>query len=346
MSDIISSIEGKRASDVMTSPVLTVGPEDTARTAAETMLRRHITGLPVVDHEGRPLGVVSEADFRFSNEITRGRQREAWGTILSGGQDIAADYLDALEREGDTVGQIMSKPALCVDQDASITKVADLMTEHRVKRILVTQLDKLIGVITRADLLRSFAPSERQGTKPATVEALEALREDIRTALAKLRPAAPPPPPPAEPAKEPEGPVTAASLKEAEAAFERSKSVMKEEAKREQNEKRDEQVRELLAAPYTNAEFAHLVAQAREAANLGESSVPALTFPAALCSDNGRAINLPDPNWPTTLRGKAAEFYQRWDKELRPLGFALSARIVSFPDGFPGDAELSLVWGR
>lgn len=121
---------------------------------------------------------------------------------------------------------------------------------------------------------------------------------------------------------------------------------MKEAVKREEHDERDKLVTELLAAHYTDAEFAHLVAQAREAAHLGESSVPALTFPAALCSDNGRAINLPDPDWPATLRGKAAEFYQRWDKELRPLGFALSARIVSFPDGFPGDAELSLVWGR
>jgi CBS domain-containing protein len=345
MSDIISSIEGKRASDVMTSPVVTVGPDDTARAAAEAMLKLHVSGLPVVDGEGRPLGVVSESDFRFSEAATRERQREAWVAILGGGQDIAENYLDALEREGETVRQIMAKPALCVDQDASIAEVADLMTQRRVKRILVTRLEKVIGVITRADLLGFFAPAERQPPMPVTEDAFDILREDIRKALAKLRPA-PPPPPPAEPAKAPEGPLTAASLKEAEAAFERSKTAVKEEAKRLEHEKRDELVLELLAAPYTDAEFAHLMAQARETARFGESSVPALTFPAALCSDNGRAINLPDPNWPATLRGKAAEFYQRWDKELRPLGFALSARIVSFPDGFPGDAELSLVWGR
>ena len=85
---------------------------------------------------------------------------------------------------------------------------------------------------------------------------------------------------------------------------------------------------------------------AREAARRGETGVVALTFPAALCVDGGRAINLPDPDWPASLRGKAADFFLRWDKELRPLGFALSARIANFPDGFPGDAELSLVWGR
>jgi hypothetical protein len=93
-------------------------------------------------------------------------------------------------------------------------------------------------------------------------------------------------------------------------------------------------------------EFVNLMNVVREAARRGESGVAVLTFPAALGTDGGRAINLPDPDWPASLRGKAADFFLHWDKELRPLGFALSARIVSFPDGFPGDVELSLVWGR
>jgi CBS domain-containing protein len=345
MLDIARSIERKCASDVMTSPVVTVGPDESARAAAEAMLRLHVSGIPVVDGEGRPLGVVSESDFRFPDCATRDRQREAWVAILSGGQDIAATYLDALERDGETVRQIMCKPALCVDQDAPIIDVADMMTQHRVKRILVTRLGAVVGVITRADLLRFFAPTEREPAVPMTAEAFEVLREDIRTALAKLRPAAPPPPPsPAAP--EPEGAVTAASLKEMVDAFERSKSQMHQEALRQTSAKREELVKELLGARFTDSEFANLMNLAREAARRGGSSVAAMTFPAALCTDGGRAINLPDPDWPATLRGKAADFFLRWNKELKPLGFALSARIVSFPDGFPGDAELSLVWGR
>ncbi|MGO9392332.1 CBS domain-containing protein [Rhodoblastus sp.] len=347
MLDIARSIERKCASDVMTSRVVTVGPDDTARAAAEAMLRLHVSGLPVVDSEGRPLGVVSESDFRFSDATTRERQREAWVAVLAGGQDIAANYLDALEREGETVRQIMSKPALCVDQDAPIAGVADLMTQHRVKRILVTRLGAVVGVITRADLLRFFAPGERKPAMPVTSEAVEALGEDIRIALAKLRPTAPPPPPaPALPAEAPQGAVTAASLKEMVNAFERDKAQMRDEASWQAHKKRNELVRELLAARFTETEFVNLVSFASEAARRGESGVAALTFPAALCTDGGRAINQPDPDWPATLRGKAADFFLRWDKQLRPLGFALSARIVSFPDGFPGDAELSLVWGR
>jgi len=345
MLDIAHSIESKRASDVMTSPVVTIGPDETARAAAEAMLRLHVSGLPVVDHEGKPLGVVSESDFRFSDAETRGRKREAWVAILGGGQDIAENYLDALEREGDKVRQIMSSPALCVDQDAPIEEVADLMTRHRVKRLLVLRLGAVVGVITRADLLHFFAPQARRPRMPVSAEALETLREDIRTTLLKLRPPAPPQPPPSH-AEAPEGAITAASLKEMVNAFERNKSKLHEDALRQSREKRDELVRSLLSARVTDAELAQLMAQAREAARRGETGVTALVFPAALCIDGGRAINQPDPEWPATLRGKAADFFMRWDKELRPLGFALSARIASFPDGFPGDAELSLVWGR
>jgi hypothetical protein len=63
-------------------------------------------------------------------------------------------------------------------------------------------------------------------------------------------------------------------------------------------------------------------------------------------SDGGRAINVREPEWPTTLRGEPAELYQRWGRDLKPQGFYLEARVLEFPDGFPGDIGLFLVWGR
>jgi CBS domain-containing protein len=341
--DIALSIENKRASDVMTSPIVTIGPDEPVRAAAEAMLRLHVSGLPVADRDGRPLGVVSTSDFHFSDAVAREKRREAWVAILSGGQDIADEYLDALEREGQSVRQIMSRPALSVDQDTPLAEVADLMTAHRVKRILVTRLDRVVGVITRADLLRFFAPGRRQA-ESVTAEVFAAFREDIRITLTKLRPPPPPPPPEAPPAAA-ERTVTAASLKAMVSEFERSKWHLHEDASRQAREKREEQVRKLQAEHFSDAELSHLLAHAREAAHRGETSVVALVFPAALCDDGGRAINLPDPDWPKSLCGKAADFYRRWETELRPLGFGLGARIANFPDGFPGDAELLLVWG-
>jgi hypothetical protein len=70
-----------------------------------------------------------------------------------------------------------------------------------------------------------------------------------------------------------------------------------------------------------------------------------LRFPSQLCSDGGRAINAPDPDWPKTLRGEAAELYLRWERELRPRHLHIAARVLEFPGGVPGDIGLFLCWG-
>ncbi|WP_294532873.1 CBS domain-containing protein [uncultured Rhodoblastus sp.] len=328
-----------RVVDCMTAPVVTIGPEDSARAAAETMLRLHVSGLPVVDAHGRPLGVVSESDFRFADAATRRKQREAWVKILSGGQEMAADYLAVLEREGGSVRQMMAAPAICIDESAGIEEAGALLDEYRIKRLPVLRDGVVVGVVTRAGLLRFFAPQAPPRSMPLTPAFFEEVVGEAPVSKSgpdKSRPAG------AAGADR----VTAAELKNLVAQFERNKSRMREDAQRLGKQKREEQVKLLLQSRFTDLEFAQLLTRAREAAARGETGAPALRFPCALCTDGGRAINLPDPDWPATLRGKAADFFLRWDRELRPLGFALTARIVSFPDGFPGDAELSLAWGR
>ena len=85
--------------------------------------------------------------------------------------------------------------------------------------------------------------------------------------------------------------------------------------------------------------------KAREAAQHGQKEFMLLRFPHDLCSDGGRAVNVPEPDWPKTLRGEAAEVYLRWERELKDRGFRLAARVLDFPGGFPGDIGLFLVWG-
>ena len=337
MLDSVNSLVETRVGACMTTPVVTVGPDDSARTAAEIMLRLHVSGLPVVDSRGLPLGVVSESDFHFADAATRREQREAWLKILSEGQELAGDYLAVLECEGCGVRQIMASPAICIDESAAVEEAGALMTQHRIKRLPVLRDGVVVGVVTRADLLRFFAPEATPRPRPVTPEFFEGVVEEALAAEPK-----PAPPPVAAGAET----VTAAALKNLVAQFERTKGQMRADVQRLGKEKREEQVKLLLKSRFTDLEFAQLLSKAREAAARGETSTPALVFPAALCADGGRTINLPDPDWPASLRGKAADFFLRWEKELRPLGFGLTARIVSFPDGFPGDAELSLAWGR
>jgi CBS domain-containing protein len=301
------------------------------------MIDLRVSGLPVVDGEGRPLGVVSETDFRYADAAEREKQREAWVRYVSEGQGISSAYLDALEREADQVERIMARPAICIDEDASLVDAAALLASKRIRRLVVTRDGKVTGVITRASLLRFFAP-ERNDPRPSPAAFEEAI-EAAGLPVVKLTPAPPPPPPP-------EGVSSAAELKKLVGDFERRKAAMKDDAARQGHASRDELIKQMLRATFSDSEMKQLLSLAFEAARRGETGCVAMTFPAALCADGGRTINLPSPEWPASLRGKAADFFLRWEKELKPLGYALSARISSFPEGFPGDAELSLVWGR
>ena len=83
---------------------------------------------------------------------------------------------------------------------------------------------------------------------------------------------------------------------------------------------------------------------ARIAAGKGEKEHMLLRFPCELCTDRGRAVNVPEPSWPATLRGIAAQVFLRWKRELRARGFRLTARVINFPNGVPGDIGLFLVW--
>jgi hypothetical protein len=92
-------------------------------------------------------------------------------------------------------------------------------------------------------------------------------------------------------------------------------------------------------------EFINLVIKrVRDAAENGASEIMLGQFPAAWCTDGGRKINVPEPDWPDTLQGFAKQFYQFWEHDLRPKGFRLRAEIVSFPNGMPGDVGAFLAW--
>jgi len=82
----------------------------------------------------------------------------------------------------------------------------------------------------------------------------------------------------------------------------------------------------------------------RIAAERGLQQLEVVAFPSTFCTDRGRSINNGDPDWPKTLTGYAKKAHDYFEKELRPLGFKVSAAIVTWPDGLPGDVALYLKW--
>ena len=140
---------------------------------------------------------------------------------------------------------------------------------------------------------------------------------------------------------------SADSFRGYERAFKDAQDQSKRALKTKAAEHRLEQVEEMIEGEITDVAWTELVDQARKAAGRGEKQYPLLRFPSELCTDDARAINNPpNPTWPQTLRGEAADIYERWHSTLRPQGFNLSAQVLDFPGGKPGDVGLFLRWGE
>ena len=140
---------------------------------------------------------------------------------------------------------------------------------------------------------------------------------------------------------------SAESFRGFEKVFKDGQVQVEENLKAEVAEHRRQQVKAMIAGEISNAAWNELIEQARKAAARGEKQYLLLRFPSDLCTDDSRAINNPpNPAWPQTLRGEAADVYNRWHTALRPHGFNLSARVLDFPGGKPGDVGLFLQWGE
>jgi hypothetical protein len=101
---------------------------------------------------------------------------------------------------------------------------------------------------------------------------------------------------------------------------------------------------EFLRNNVTDEEIARVRRIVQAAAKDGKLEAMVYSFPSSLCTDHGRAINNGDKDWPTTLQGKAKEFYDRYEGIGRPAGYKLKVMIINFPGGMPGDVGMFLNW--
>jgi CBS domain-containing protein len=144
------------AADVMTRDVVTVRPNDTLRHAAQIMLDRAISGLPVVDAEGRPVGVVSERDLIHLDEDAEKRARW-WLDILAEGEELSPDFLAAIHGMNRTVAKVMRTDLITVTEQTPLREVAERITRQNIRRVLVVQDGKLVGIVARRDLVKVLA---------------------------------------------------------------------------------------------------------------------------------------------------------------------------------------------
>jgi CBS domain-containing protein len=153
-----------KVQDVMTRKVISVKADDPVLLAARLMLQNRISGLPVLDETGNLVGMVTEGDFLRRGEIGTQRHRPKWLEFLIGPGRLANEYVRACGRK---VGEVMTPEPYTITEDATLETVVELMEKHRIKRLPVVRDGRVVGIISRANLLHALAGLARQAAAPA-----------------------------------------------------------------------------------------------------------------------------------------------------------------------------------
>jgi CBS domain-containing protein len=169
-----------RAHQIMTRQVITVATDTAVVEAANTMLDKHISGLPVVDEAGKLVGIVSQGDFIRRAEIGTQRRRGRWLKFLAGPGRAASDFV---RERGRKVGEIMTPDPCTVTEDATLEDIVGLMERNNVKRLPVLRGDKLVGIVTRTNLLQAVAGLTRDVPDPTADD--DHIRNHIITSIGK-----------------------------------------------------------------------------------------------------------------------------------------------------------------
>ena len=143
-----------KAQDVMTQYVISVGPNDPVSKAVRAMLQNDISGLPVLDVEGRLVGMITEGDLLRRSETATARKRPRWLEFFVGRGKLADEYA---RTHGRKVVEVMTDDPVSVREETPLEEVVTLMETRRIKRVPVLRGRRVVGIVSRANLLHALA---------------------------------------------------------------------------------------------------------------------------------------------------------------------------------------------
>jgi CBS-domain-containing membrane protein len=143
-----------RAVDVMTNEVITVDENATVTAVASLLAERGISAVPVVDKENRVIGMVSEGDLLHRAETGTERRRSWWLDMMASTNKLAGDYVKS---HSGKVKDVMTRDVISVTDMTSVADIAVLLETNRIKRVPVVRDGKLVGIVSRANLVRALA---------------------------------------------------------------------------------------------------------------------------------------------------------------------------------------------
>jgi len=171
--------------DVMTQKVISVQEDESVVKAARLMLQNRISGLPVLDKQGNLVGIVTEGDFLRRSEIGTQRQRPRWLEFVIGPGRLANEYVHTSGRK---VGEIMTHDPQVVGENDSLEAVVEKMERRHIKRLPVMRGGRMVGIVSRANLLHALASLARDSGAAAGADTPGpdwAIRGEILAALGK-----------------------------------------------------------------------------------------------------------------------------------------------------------------
>jgi CBS domain-containing protein len=164
-----------KAADIMVTDVITVKPDSHVEDVAGLMLANRISALPVVDDAGALVGIVSEGDLLRRAESGTGHERAWWLKMLMSQENLAAEYVKEHARK---VGDVMTRIVISADPDTPVADIASLLERHRVKRVPIVRNGKVVGIVSRANLIQALATFRKKVIAPQSVADAE-LREKV-----------------------------------------------------------------------------------------------------------------------------------------------------------------------
>ncbi len=180
-----------QARDIMSTPVLTVTPETPLRDAVLLMLGNHISGLPVVDAQGHLVGIISEADLL----LKAAEPKPAAPLVEWSGPWLWLERWLGAHRKaaGRTVGEVMTRHVVSAEETTPVCELAARMVRHQVNRLPIVRGREVVGIVTRADILKVFLRSDEELAAEAQqvigdfLRATEEVRVSVRRGVLTLR---------------------------------------------------------------------------------------------------------------------------------------------------------------
>ena len=145
------------AADIMSSPVIAVSPRTSIAEIAALLASKHISAVPVCNPDSTLAGVVSEGDILKPFRESVRKRRDWWLGAIAGGEELPQDFLDYLRQDTRTAADIMVRHVIAAEPDTTLPEIADLMVKHGVKRVPVLHDGRVVGVVSRSDLVAAIS---------------------------------------------------------------------------------------------------------------------------------------------------------------------------------------------